>query len=107
MMAETGNAGSDPERRDPDPTPPPPPGALISMFRTLLCTRSKAAIAAHQLIQEEARNSRGRGFSRPAHHAILSPRVSALDLHWTASLWESVSKRVEADPQAAWISLER
>lgn len=86
--------------------PPPrrPPGALISMFRTLLCTCSKGAIAAHQFIQEEAKNSRRTGFSRPAHRAVFSARVIAQDIHWTPSLWKTATERVEA--QAACLGSE-
>lgn len=80
----------------------------LSLVCSGLCTRSKAAIAAHQLIQEEVSNSLGRGFIRPAHHAVLPTTGQRSGTSTGQRLpWKSVSKRVEADPQAAWISLER
>lgn len=56
------------------------------------------------LSKRKQRRSRGTGFSRTVHHAVFSARVIALDIHWTALLWKTVTKRVEI--QAACFSFE-
>lgn len=35
------------------------------------------------------------GFSRPLHYAVFSTRVTALDIHWMARLWKTVTKSVQ------------
>lgn len=52
----------------------------------LLCTGSS-----------ERKNGWRTGFSRPAHYAVFSTRVIALDIHWVAGLWKTVTKSVVAE----------
>lgn len=39
------------------------------------------------------KNSCGTGFSRPVHYAVFSTRVIALDIHWMARIWKTVTKK--------------
>lgn len=74
------------------------------MLRTLLRTCSKAAIAAHQFIQEEAKNSRGTGFKPASAPRCLLSTGHCSGHSLDAALWKTITKRVEA--QAACISFE-
>lgn len=39
------------------------------------------------------KNSWRTGFSRPVHYAVFSTRVIALDIHWMAELWKTVTNK--------------
>lgn len=78
----------------PSPSSHNHPQALIRMWRTLHRTRSGGPCLLCAGLSER-KNGWRTGFSRPLHYAVFSTRVTALDIHWMARLWITVTKSVQ------------
>lgn len=72
-------------------THPPPP--LLSLVRSGLCfVHGPRPRLLRISLSKRKKNSRGNGFARPVHRGVFSARVTALDIHWMASLWKTATK---------------